>query len=91
MVRLKYSLAGVSLWISDDGQGDPIQLRRLLRVEARGDSDGRHQGLASMARRAKDLGGTFAIRRSKLGGVRLEVRIPGSVGATAGGQPEEPS
>jgi signal transduction histidine kinase len=91
VVRLKYSPAGVSLWISDDGQGDPMQLRRLLRVEARGDSDGRHQGLASMARRAKDLGGTFAIRRSKLGGVRLEVRIPGSAGATAGGQPEEPS
>jgi signal transduction histidine kinase len=91
VVRLKYAPAGVSLWISDDGQGDPMQLRRLLRIEARGDSDGRHQGLASMARRAKDLGGTFAIRRAKLGGVRLEVRIPGSACATAGGQPEEPS
>ena len=76
VVRLRYTPTGVSLWVSDDGQGDPVQLRRLLRLEARADSDGRHQGLAGMAHRARELGGTFAVRRAKLGGVRLEVRIP---------------
>ena len=29
-----------------------------------------------MAQRAHELGGTFAVRRAKLGGIRLEVRIP---------------
>ena len=76
VVRLRYAPAGVSLWVSDDGGGDPVQLRRLLRLEAQADSDGRHQGLAGMAKRAHELGGTFAVRRAKLGGVRLEVRIP---------------
>ena len=76
VIRLRYTPAGISLWISDDGHGDPTQLRRLLRLEARGDSDGRHQGLAGMARRAGDLGGTFAIRRAKLGGIRIEARVP---------------
>jgi signal transduction histidine kinase len=55
---------------------DPARLGRLLRLEAGGDSDGRHQGLASMARRAGELGGTFRIRRASIGGVRIEVRIP---------------
>ena len=80
VVRLRYAPAGVSLWISDDGQGDPSQLRRLLRLTGRTDSDGRHQGLANMARRAQELGGTFAVRRAKLGGIRLEVRIPAGDG-----------
>ena len=64
------------MWIRDDGTGDPSQLRRLLRLTGRADSDGRHQGLANMARRAHELGGTFTVRRAKLGGIRLEVRIP---------------
>jgi signal transduction histidine kinase len=76
IVRLKYGPDEVSLSVSDDGGGDPAALRRVLRLEAGGDSDGRHQGLAGMARRVSDLGGTFAIRQSKLGGVRIEARVP---------------
>ena len=76
VIRVRYTPAGVSMWISDDGTGDPSQLRRLLRLTGRADSDGRHQGLANMARRAHELGGTFTVRRAKLGGIRLEVRIP---------------
>lgn len=76
IVRLQYRPDRVSLFVSDDGEGDPADLRRRLRVSARGDSDGRHQGLATMARRSTDIGGTFTIRRSKLGGIRVELRVP---------------
>jgi signal transduction histidine kinase len=76
VVRLRYAPDEVTLSISDDGRGDPAQLRRLLRLETRTDSDGRHQGLANMARRAQELGGTFTVCRSKLGGIRLDARIP---------------
>lgn len=76
IVRLRYTPGKVVLSVGDNGQGDPVRLRRLLRVEAGGDSDGRHQGLAGMARRAADLGGTFRIRRSPLGGVMVEARVP---------------
>jgi len=76
VIRVRYAPAGTSMWISDDGSGDPAQLRRLLRLTNRADSDGRHQGLANMARRTRELGGTFVVRRAKLGGIRLEVRIP---------------
>ncbi len=76
VVRLRYSERAILLWISDDGTGDPRDLRRKLRLEAAGSSDGRHQGLANMANRAHDLAGTFAVRRAKLGGVRIEVRVP---------------
>ncbi|MBV9795105.1 MAG: sensor histidine kinase [Actinobacteria bacterium] len=76
VIRVRYAPAGTSMWISDDGSGDPAQLRRLLRLTNQADSDGRHQGLANMARRAQELGGSFAVGRAKLGGIRLEIRIP---------------
>ena len=41
--------AASPLSVADDGDGDPRELRRLLRLERRGDSDGRHRGLANMA------------------------------------------
>lgn len=81
VVRLRYAPTEVSLWVSDDGRGDATEMRRLLRFESIADSDGRHRGLANMAGRARELGGTFAIRRSRLGGVRIEVRVP--LGAAA--------
>jgi signal transduction histidine kinase len=76
VVRLRYAPEEVVLSIGDDGCGDPAQLRRLLRLEAQTESDGRHQGLANMARRTQELGGSFTVRRSKLGGIRLDARIP---------------
>ena len=75
-IRLRYTARGTRLSIADDGDGDPRHLRRLLRLEQRGDSDGRHQGLAGMAHRASDLGATFSIRRAPLGGVQVDVVVP---------------
>jgi len=76
VIRLRYTDRGLSLSVSDDGVGDPRELRRLLRLEQRGDTDGRHQGLAGMSRRATELGGRFSIRRSALGGVAIGVTLP---------------
>jgi signal transduction histidine kinase len=84
IIRLRYGLDEVSLSVSDDGRGDPVTLRKLLRLEASGDSDGRHQGLAGMAHRVAELGGAFAIRQSKLGGVRIEARVRAAAAGAAG-------
>ena len=76
-VRLRYVGDVVSLWVSDDGTGDPRDLRRRLRAsQSVGSADGRHQGLSNMCHRATDLGGTFAVRRARMGGVRIEVSVP---------------
>jgi signal transduction histidine kinase len=88
IVRLRYGPDELALSVSDDGQGDPATLRKLLRLEAGGASDGRHQGLAGMAHRVAELGGTFAIRRSKLGGVRIEARVPAAAACAPGADAE---
>jgi hypothetical protein len=38
--------------------------------------DGRHRGLVNMETRVAELGGRLAFRRARLGGVRVEIRIP---------------
>ena len=76
VVRLRYAPDLIQLSIADDGAGDPTTLSRLLRIERNALTDGRHRGLANMAVRAEKLGGSLAFRRAKLGGVRIEVRIP---------------
>src|SRR5664280_2686444 len=76
IVRLSYTDNQVKLWVSDDGTSDPAQLRRMLRLRKACDVDGRHNGLVNMASRAAELGGTFALRRARLGGLRVEVRVP---------------
>ncbi len=76
VVRLGYGPGEILLWISDNGAGDPALLRRVSTLEARCDSDGRHQGLANMAKRAADLSGGLTIRRSGLGGILIDVRVP---------------
>jgi signal transduction histidine kinase len=76
IVRLAYTDTQVRLWVSDDGTSDPAQLRRMLRLRMACDGDGRHNGLVNMASRAAELGGTFALRRARLGGLRIEVRVP---------------
>lgn len=75
-VLLRYGATELLLSISDDGTGDPAALRRHLRLASRIACDGRHRGLANMAARARKLGGRLSIRRSPLGGVRIEVRVP---------------
>ncbi|MGA4792458.1 MadS family sensor histidine kinase [Nocardia sp. AB354] len=80
-VRLVYYPDRVVLTISDDGHGDPAQLRKMLRVTSANLAGG-HRGLANMLARTADLGGTMSIRRAQLGGVMLRFEIPVSAGST---------
>ncbi len=88
-VRLRYRAEGVTLSVSDDGTGDPAQLRRALRLTCMADLSGRHRGLANMMAMAEELGGTLSIRRSRTGGICLRLDIPLTVlrRAETGGQP----
>ncbi|MET9014004.1 histidine kinase [Streptomyces olivaceoviridis] len=76
LVRLRYLPGMLVLTVSDDGGGDPAQLRRALRVSRATDLAGRHRGLANMVARAEELGGRLSIRRSAMGGVLLRVDVP---------------
>nr|WP_040517593.1 GAF domain-containing sensor histidine kinase [Gordonia neofelifaecis] len=76
-VTFGYSGDRVTLHVDDDGGGDPDELRRMLRSARAGDRDAaQHRGLANMASRAEELGGSFRIRRSRLGGVRVATDLP---------------
>ena len=84
--------------VADDGAGDPVELSRLLRLERGRSVDGRHRGLANIESRIVDLGGGIAFRRARLGGVRVEMRIPlpitppdhpGMIAGLVGSSPEE--
>ena len=76
VIRLAYREDYVSLSIADDGHGDPAHLRLMLRMAENNDVDGRHRGLANMAARAREHGGLLEIRRARIGGVRVSVRVP---------------
>ncbi|GAA2344225.1 two-component system sensor histidine kinase MnoS [Saccharopolyspora halophila] len=76
VVQLVYQPEQLRLTVSDDGNGDPAQLRRSLKLASATDLAGRHRGLANMSARAAELGGTLNIRRSRLGGVTLQLRVP---------------
>ena len=76
IVRIAYRPSEVSLSISDDGTGDPDKLRLMLRLADATDVDGHHRGLSNMAARARECGGTFDVRRSRIGGVRVVATIP---------------
>lgn len=76
-VTLGYGDERITLAVDDDGTGEPEQLRALLRAASTGDvAGGRRRGLANMASRAAELGGTLRIRRSRAGGVRIAADIP---------------
>ena len=76
LVRLRYLADAVTISVSDDGTGDPDQLRRALRLSSGGDLSGLHRGLANMLDMAENLGGTLSIRRSRAGGVLVRLGIP---------------
>ncbi|MCV7284754.1 sensor histidine kinase [Mycolicibacterium wolinskyi] len=76
IVRLRYRQDLVTLSISDDGTGDPDKLRLMLRLADATDVDGHHRGLANMLARCREHGGTFAVQRSRIGGVRVVATIP---------------
>jgi len=87
-VRLRYQAEGIALSVSDNGTGDPAQLRRALRLTCTADLSGRHRGLASMMAMAEELGGTLSIRRSRSGGIALRLDIPWTLGGRgAAGSP----
>ncbi|MDO9455524.1 sensor histidine kinase [Nocardioides sp.] len=100
VVRLRYREDQLYVSVADDGVGDPTVLARRLRLERGPSVDGRHRGLVNIESRIVELGGTVAFRRARLGGVRVEMRLPlpladdrpgfivGLVGA--GPQEEEP-
>lgn len=76
VVRLCYRPSGLLAAVADDGIGDPKELSRLLRLERGASVDARHRGLANIESRIADLGGTIAFRRARIGGVRVEMRVP---------------
>lgn len=76
VLRVRYRKHELYVSVADDGKGDPGLLARQLRIERGGSPDGRHRGLANIESRIGDLGGSVAFRRSQLGGVRVELRIP---------------
>ncbi|WP_082533954.1 sensor histidine kinase [Marmoricola sp. Leaf446] len=75
-VLLRYRDDELLVSVSDDGSGDPSALRRLLELERCGTADGRHRGLANIESRIVDLGGGLAFRRARIGGIRVELRLP---------------
>ncbi|MGD9959194.1 MadS family sensor histidine kinase [Nocardioides sp.] len=76
VVRLRYRPDLLMAAVADDGQGDPTDLSRLLRLERGSPVDGRHRGLANIEARIVELGGTVSFRRARIGGVRVEMRVP---------------
>ncbi|MFD0662741.1 sensor histidine kinase [Thermocatellispora tengchongensis] len=76
LVRVRYRPEAVTVSVSDDGTGDPAQLRRALRLSRAADLSGRHRGLTNMVARAEELGGRLSIVRSGMGGVMVRVEIP---------------
>ncbi|WP_448622103.1 histidine kinase [Geodermatophilus sp. URMC 65] len=74
-VRLAYRPGELRLSVADDGCGDPDVLRRALRASGRRD-DGYHRGLGNIASRCREMGATVRITRARMGGVRVEVRMP---------------
>lgn len=75
-VRLRHTADAITLTVADDGAGDPATLRRLLRIENRAGREAGHRGLSNMADRAARIGGTFSVRRARLGGVAISVQVP---------------
>lgn len=75
VVRLSYRRDKVVLSISDDGRGRPDEVRRILRAAARNPS-GEHRGLRNIEARARELGGTMTLTKSRLGGLQLQVSVP---------------
>ncbi|MGO9505253.1 MAG: MadS family sensor histidine kinase [Streptosporangiaceae bacterium] len=102
-VRLRYLDGAVAVSVSDNGTGDPAQLRRALRMSRASDWSGLHRGLANMLDMAEELGGTMSIRRSRSGGVFLRLLVPlplpqggaagsaGTAGSTGGTGSAEPT
>jgi signal transduction histidine kinase len=75
LVRLSYRKDRVVLSVSDDGRGVAEEVRRCLRA-ASSYLSGDHRGLPNMQARARELGGTLRLTRSRLGGLQVQVSVP---------------
>lgn len=75
VIRLQYRPDRLTVTVADDGQGNPSDLRRRLRLEQAA-SDGHHRGLLNIQSRITGIGGQVAFRRSGWGGVKVELRVP---------------
>jgi len=51
-------------------------MRLILKLAATNDVDGRHRGLANMQARTSELGGALEVRRARIGGIQILVRLP---------------
>jgi signal transduction histidine kinase len=78
VIRLSYHRGAVTLCVADDGRGKPKTLRKIIRGEVPGAGGGYHTGLADIAARAEEMGWTVRADRSDLGGIALEISLPGS-------------
>ncbi|MEV1292290.1 histidine kinase [Pseudonocardia sp. NPDC049635] len=76
VVRLAYQPDRVRLSISDDGGAAPDQIRRTLRAASVRGPSGEHRGLVNMDARAREMGGTLRFRRSRIGGLQVQVDVP---------------
>lgn len=84
VVRLSYRRDRVVLTVSDDGRGRADEVRRMLRAAISCPS-GEHRGLANMQERAREMGGSMTLTKSRLGGLQVQVSVP-----MAGGGPGLP-
>lgn len=80
VIRLAYGPGTITLCVADDGRGKPRTLRKIIRGDVPGTGSGYHFGLADMAARAEEMGGTLEVGRSDLGGIAVEVLIPEPAG-----------
>lgn len=76
VVRLAYAGGRVRLSISDDGGASPEQIRRTLRAASVRGPSGEHRGLVNMDARAREMGGILRFRRSRIGGLQVQVDVP---------------
>ncbi|KQZ75455.1 MULTISPECIES: MadS family sensor histidine kinase [unclassified Nocardioides] len=97
VIRMRYRTDELFVSVADDGVGDPGELARKLRIGRGRPADGRHCGLANIYSRLSDIGGSLAFRRARIGGVRIEMRVPlplavnrpGMITGLVGARPEE--
>nr|WP_255426964.1 histidine kinase [Pseudonocardia sp. C8] len=75
-VRLAYQPDRIRLSVSDDGGASPDQIRRMLRAATARGPYGEHRGLVNMDTRTRELGGTLRFRRSRMGGLQVQVDVP---------------
>jgi len=79
VIRLSYGPGTIALCVADDGHGKLRTLRKIIRGEVPGTGGGYHTGLADIAARAGEMGGTVRADRSDLGGIAVRILLPGPV------------